>query len=487
MNRTLKRHQIQNFFKMKNLIVNGLFIVLICSLSTRLSQASPSDDDYDDYTVDEDYYVYDDDPPTEKSQEDEMATENSYVEATVATQINAGGHNVTDVKISSIAAVHEDEKTESVLGVFIADTDVPEDSNCPRFCSCDEQYQFIDCSNRSLSEIPKNLPNTTLHINLAHNSIKEIQENDLSNLTVVRQIILKNNSIQNVNQNMFQSLHRLDDLDLSSNNISEIDPDLFLHAQSLSSLTLDSNPVSFKANHSFLNLPGLEVLNLVDCNITEFYDQTFTNLSGLTGLNLANNSFATDMNVVAFYPLVSLLKLKLPHVSRNETYELCEKIQAIDVISFDMYNISCYELVSGSTYDESTITHAPPTVHVEITTTPMPTTSTMQISVQEVTEATTKATKQNVTEKSPRVNTHETITNTEARNTTNGDDVKSQELEKSTQSMKTILIASIVIAVIGLAIGLVCRKDVFGVKTKLCRTQRPEPPTIPEQVPLNKV
>lgn len=47
--------------------------------------------------------------------------------------------------------------------------------------------------------------------------------------------------------------------------------------------------------------------------------------------------------------------------------------------------------------------------------------------------------------------------------------------------------ASIVIAVFGLVIGLICRKDVFGVKTKLCRTQRPEPPTTPEQVPLNKV
>lgn len=50
-----------------------------------------------------------------------------------------------------------------------------------------------------------------------------------------------------------------------------------------------------------------------------------------------------------------------------------------------------------------------------------------------------------------------------------------------------MLSASIAIAVFGLVIGLICRKDLFGVKTKLCRTQRPEPPTIPEQVPLNKV
>lgn len=65
---------------------------------------------------------------------------------------------------------------------------------------------------------------------------------------------------------------------------------------------------------------------------------------------------------MAFHPLVQLVKLKIPHVSRNDTYELCQRIQAIDEISFDRYNISCYELVAGSTYDESTITHPPPTL-----------------------------------------------------------------------------------------------------------------------------
>lgn len=86
--------------------------------------------------------------------------------------------------------------------IFDPVTDIPPDSDCPRLCTCDEQFQFIDCSNQSLSEIPKRLPNTTLQINLANNNIKEIQENDLSNLTVVRRIILKNNAIRNVNQNV---------------------------------------------------------------------------------------------------------------------------------------------------------------------------------------------------------------------------------------------------------------------------------------------
>lgn len=77
--------------------------------------------------------------------------------------------------------------------------EIPQIDNCPKWCTCDEPLQFIDCSNHSLSEIPKNLPNTSLQINLSNNDIREIQESDLSNLTVVRQILLKNNKIQNIN------------------------------------------------------------------------------------------------------------------------------------------------------------------------------------------------------------------------------------------------------------------------------------------------
>lgn len=74
--------------------------------------------------------------------------------------------------------------------------------NCPRSCTCDEPLQFIDCSNHGLIEIPKNLPNTLLHINLSNNNIEEIPENAFSNLTELRQILLKNNTIKTIHQNV---------------------------------------------------------------------------------------------------------------------------------------------------------------------------------------------------------------------------------------------------------------------------------------------
>lgn len=40
----------------------------------------------------------------------------------MATQINASGVNVTDVEISSMSGVNEEDKTESMFGVLIADS-----------------------------------------------------------------------------------------------------------------------------------------------------------------------------------------------------------------------------------------------------------------------------------------------------------------------------------------------------------------------------
>lgn len=169
-----------------------------------------------------------------------------------------------------------------------------------------------------------------------------------------------------------------------------------------------------------------------------------------------------NINVDAFNPLVSLLKLKIPLVSRPATYGLCEKISVIDVISFDSYNISCYELISGSTYDESTITEGP-TVHLTSelnwsasrpqflksliflgTTTPMPSSSTTQSPVVETTETTTNKARlsdKEIETTSPAV-TESSTAKINAQNATSDEDVQSKKAGLSNHDMKTILIGS---------------------------------------------
>lgn len=65
----------------------------------------------------------------------------------------------------------------------------------------------------------------------------------------------------------------------------------------------------------------------------------------------------------------------MPELDQNSTEELCNLLKFIDNISFKRFEVSCYELVLGATYNESIIVvtdppYKPPTgVELETETT----------------------------------------------------------------------------------------------------------------------
>lgn len=74
---------------------------------------------------------------------------------------------------------------------------------------------------------------------------------------------------------------------------------------------------------------------------------------------------------------------------------------------------------------------------------PMRSTTTEKISIEEVVEVSTESPKLNVPEISgirSKMDTNESFAIINALNTTNGENIKSEKVEKSTQSIKTILI-----------------------------------------------
>lgn len=74
---------------------------------------------------------------------------------------------------------------------------------------------------------------------------------------------------------------------------------------------------------------------------------------------------------------------------------------------------------------------------------PMRSTTTEKISIEEVVEVSTESPKLNVPETSgirSKMDTNESFAIINALNTTNGENIKSEKVEKSTQSIKTILI-----------------------------------------------
>lgn len=54
-------------------------------------------------------------------------------------------------------------------------------------------------------------------------------------------------------------------------------------------------------------------------------------------------------------------------VARHEIRELCDTLTAIDVINMDKYDVSCYQLTSGASFEDSTVTAGIVTVPIEET------------------------------------------------------------------------------------------------------------------------
>lgn len=81
-----------------------------------------------------------------------------------------------------------------------------------------------------------------------------------------------------------------------------------------------------------------------------------------------------QINTKAFTPLKSIIKLKLPDLDQENVEELCNLLNSIDTISTKQFDVSCFELVLGKSFNESIIiaTETPNKRVTGLTSTPKP-------------------------------------------------------------------------------------------------------------------
>lgn len=168
---------------------------------------------------------------------------------------------------------------------------VREDYPCPRDCSCEDGTKFLNCSQRSLLEIPTDLPKNVIRLDLSGNNIKRIPVEAFQNCTDVREILLDRNVIEEIDKEVFMNMAHLDVLGLAGNQLSHLATDTFVEAQSLRRLVLSENPLVISDEGPFLEQEDLEELELARCNLTELTRDAFTGMGGLKWLNLAGNEF----------------------------------------------------------------------------------------------------------------------------------------------------------------------------------------------------
>ncbi|XP_053660586.1 oligodendrocyte-myelin glycoprotein [Anopheles marshallii] len=404
-----------------------------------------------------------------------------------------------------------------------------EEYACPGGCSCFEGMKYINCSHRALTDIPSIMPGVVIRLDLSHNNLKHLNVEAFQNITELQELLLAGNAIEQFDKELLLKLDKLEMLDLSSNQLSNLDSDCFSEAsKSLRRVYLNDNPIVLPDGGPFLELPDLEQLHLVNCNLTELPDEAFKELGGLELLDLFGNQFDEDMSVDLFEPLKNLIHLRLPSLSENTVRELCEKLERIDVIDITTHNISCFYLASESSFEESIIVDVPktpePIFMPKEPTTPRPTrkaqknlneimqdykSSTSKLESSDLAlQPTTSPTNQKGggsisssqsgspssasithTGNLPAVEDGDVIKKSSTGSEHRADGEQSLLASITPETMKQLLMAIIGVTVLGLIIGLICRRT--GIKNKLCGTKRRPAPTDQvrpaEEVPLNKV
>ena len=180
---------------------------------------------------------------------------------------------------------------------------------CPQRCICTNSSNHISCSNKGLSELPRNLSPTLTLLDVSENQLSEIGERTLSAFHNLVDLKMKNNEIETITNNAFVSNRMLRDLDLNGNLLTRIHQETFRGIQRVVHLDLSNNNL-VHIDGAFARMSELSRLDLSNNAITSITQFTFRDLTNLRYLLLAGNKI-TDIHHRAFVRLSKLMYLVL--------------------------------------------------------------------------------------------------------------------------------------------------------------------------------
>ncbi|XP_016299217.1 leucine-rich repeats and immunoglobulin-like domains protein 1 [Sinocyclocheilus anshuiensis] len=240
---------------------------------------------------------------------------------------------------------------------------------CPQNCTCTRET--TDCSHLDITDVPQDLPKSTVHLNLSHNKLAAVDMDILSNLPNLREVrldhneltsipsfgataatvvtlYLHHNKIRRLEGSLLQNFTALETLDLSNNDITELREHCFPPGLQIKDLHLSSNKIVHLEFGAFKNFAGsLQILRLSRNRLTQLPVKGLE-LPKLTQLELSRNKLRL-IEGLTFQGLSSLEVLKL---QRNNISKLTDGafwgLARMRVLHLD--NNSLREVNSGSLY-----------------------------------------------------------------------------------------------------------------------------------------
>uniref|UniRef100_A0A6M2DX80 Putative membrane glycoprotein lig-1 n=1 Tax=Xenopsylla cheopis TaxID=163159 RepID=A0A6M2DX80_XENCH len=181
-------------------------------------------------------------------------------------------------------------------------------------CFIDDAKFVVDCSNKNMSELPKNIPKDTQKLILSNNNFEDVP--DLNSLEDLEELNLSGNKIRKISAGVLMNLLKLEKVILSKNNLtklSDIFADELFYSQSANNLIeLDLSNNAITLNNDSVNdfVHTLRVLNLSNCKISSLTNPNFLkHMPMLEVLDISYNPLSAINNLQSD----SLIQLDASH------------------------------------------------------------------------------------------------------------------------------------------------------------------------------
>nr|AIO08131.1 variable lymphocyte receptor C [Petromyzon marinus] len=160
-------------------------------------------------------------------------------------------------------------------------------------CICssatDSSPETVDCSSKTLADVPTGIPASTERLELQYNQLANIHAKAFHGLTRLTLLSLNENKLQSLPVGVFDQLVNLNTLWLNSNQLKSLPPRVFDSLSKLTYLSVGQNQLQSVPKGAFDKLTRLEKLYLESNQLQSIPHGAFDHLTKLEDLRLNEN------------------------------------------------------------------------------------------------------------------------------------------------------------------------------------------------------